>query len=156
MVVESRPRVFLVIWFGTNLLFGAFARTLGLSDMPVAWIAHVGGFVAGHPDLSAVRPAGGARGGLRPMPETGRAWNRRLVAIAAILMALTAVYVLALRQFRVAETPREQSFGAAAPIGEILIRPLSVDALNRVMQVAVYLSPRLAEGKAPPLRPNGT
>ncbi|RBP16926.1 rhomboid family protein [Roseiarcus fermentans] len=47
MVVESRPRVFLVIWFGTNLLFGAFARTLGLSDMPVAWIAHVGGFVAG-------------------------------------------------------------------------------------------------------------
>lgn len=47
LVVESRPRVFLVIWFGTNLVFGAFARQLGLSDMPVAWVAHLGGFVAG-------------------------------------------------------------------------------------------------------------
>ena len=47
MFTESRPRVFLLIWFGTNFLFGAFARSLGISDMPVAWVAHVGGFVAG-------------------------------------------------------------------------------------------------------------
>jgi membrane associated rhomboid family serine protease len=47
MIAEPRPRIFIIIWFGTNLVFGAFARSLGLSDMPVAWIAHVGGFVAG-------------------------------------------------------------------------------------------------------------
>ena len=47
MVAEPRPRVFLVIWFATNFIFGAFAQSLGLSPMPVAWIAHVGGFAAG-------------------------------------------------------------------------------------------------------------
>lgn len=45
--LERRPLIFLVIWFGTNFIFGAGALTLGLSDMPVAWIAHVGGFLAG-------------------------------------------------------------------------------------------------------------
>jgi len=25
----------------------AFAQSFGLSDMPVAWVAHIGGFVAG-------------------------------------------------------------------------------------------------------------
>jgi membrane associated rhomboid family serine protease len=47
MVAEPRPRVFLVIWFATNFIFGAFAQSLGLSAMPVAWIAHLGGFGAG-------------------------------------------------------------------------------------------------------------
>ena len=31
----------------TNFLFGVGATALGASDAPVAWIAHVGGFVAG-------------------------------------------------------------------------------------------------------------
>jgi membrane associated rhomboid family serine protease len=44
---DSRARIFLVIWFVTNFIFGAFARSLGLSDMPVGWVAHVGGFIAG-------------------------------------------------------------------------------------------------------------
>jgi membrane associated rhomboid family serine protease len=47
LIVEPRSRVFLLVWLGTNFVFGAFARTLGLSDMPVAWIAHLGGFGAG-------------------------------------------------------------------------------------------------------------
>ena len=47
MIADPRARIFLIIWFGTNFIFGAFARSLGLSDMPVAWVAHVGGFVAG-------------------------------------------------------------------------------------------------------------
>ena len=47
MIAESRPRIFLFIWLGSNFIFGAFARPLGLSDMPVAWVAHLGGFVAG-------------------------------------------------------------------------------------------------------------
>jgi len=45
--VERRPLIFLLIWLGTNFIFGAGAQTLGFSDMPVAWIAHIGGFFAG-------------------------------------------------------------------------------------------------------------
>ncbi|MGH6799110.1 MAG: rhomboid family intramembrane serine protease, partial [Roseiarcus sp.] len=45
--VERRPLIFLLIWLGTNFIFGAGAQTLGLSDMPVAWVAHLGGFFAG-------------------------------------------------------------------------------------------------------------
>jgi membrane associated rhomboid family serine protease len=45
--VERRALIFLAIWFGTNFIFGAGAQTFGLSDAPVAWVAHVGGFVAG-------------------------------------------------------------------------------------------------------------
>jgi len=45
--VEPRSRIFLIIWLATNFVFGAFARPLGLSEMPVAWIAHLGGFAAG-------------------------------------------------------------------------------------------------------------
>jgi len=45
--VEPRARIFLIVWLATNFIFGAFARQLGLSDMPVAWIAHLGGFAAG-------------------------------------------------------------------------------------------------------------
>jgi membrane associated rhomboid family serine protease len=47
MLTDARPRAFIIIWFLTNFIFGAYAKTLGLSDMPVAWMAHVGGFVAG-------------------------------------------------------------------------------------------------------------
>jgi membrane associated rhomboid family serine protease len=45
--MERRSLIFILIWFGTNLIFGAGAQTLGFSDMPVAWIAHLGGFIAG-------------------------------------------------------------------------------------------------------------
>jgi membrane associated rhomboid family serine protease len=31
----------------SNFIFGAGAQTLGFSDAPVAWIAHLGGFFAG-------------------------------------------------------------------------------------------------------------
>lgn len=62
MALESRPRVFLIIWFGTNFVFGAFAKTLGFSDMPVAWVAHVGGFVAGLLLFPLFDRAGAARG----------------------------------------------------------------------------------------------
>jgi membrane associated rhomboid family serine protease len=45
--LERRALVFLVVWVATNFVFGAGAQTLGLSDMPVAWVAHLGGFAAG-------------------------------------------------------------------------------------------------------------
>jgi membrane associated rhomboid family serine protease len=44
---DRRALIFLGIWFGANFIFGAGAQTFGFSDMPVAWVAHVGGFVAG-------------------------------------------------------------------------------------------------------------
>jgi membrane associated rhomboid family serine protease len=45
--VERRSLIFILIWLGTNFIFGAGAQTLGFSDMPVAWVAHLGGFFAG-------------------------------------------------------------------------------------------------------------
>ncbi|HZZ63141.1 MAG TPA: rhomboid family intramembrane serine protease [Roseiarcus sp.] len=47
ILADRRARLFLAAWLVTNFVFGAFARPLGLSDMPVAWIAHLGGFFAG-------------------------------------------------------------------------------------------------------------
>jgi membrane associated rhomboid family serine protease len=47
ILADRRARLFLVVWLVTNFVFGAFAGALGLSDMPVAWIAHLGGFFGG-------------------------------------------------------------------------------------------------------------
>jgi membrane associated rhomboid family serine protease len=44
---DRRVLIFIAIWMATNFLFGAGAQTLGASEAPVAWIAHIGGFVAG-------------------------------------------------------------------------------------------------------------
>ena len=44
---RRRPLGFIAIWMATNVVFGAGAQALGASDAPIAWIAHVGGFVAG-------------------------------------------------------------------------------------------------------------
>jgi membrane associated rhomboid family serine protease len=44
---ERRALIFLIVWLGTNFIFGAGAQLFGLSDMPVAWVAHLGGFAAG-------------------------------------------------------------------------------------------------------------
>jgi membrane associated rhomboid family serine protease len=44
---QRRPLGFIAIWMATNVIFGAGAQALGASDLPIAWIAHVGGFVAG-------------------------------------------------------------------------------------------------------------
>ena len=45
--VQRRSLIFILIWLGTNFIFGAGAQILGFSDMPVAWVAHLGGFFAG-------------------------------------------------------------------------------------------------------------
>jgi len=44
---QRRAVIFIVVWMATNFVFGAGAQALGASDAPVAWVAHVGGFVAG-------------------------------------------------------------------------------------------------------------
>jgi membrane associated rhomboid family serine protease len=60
MAADPRAQVFLIVWLATNFIFGAFAQSLGLSDMPVAWVAHLGGFIAGilvFPLFDRSRPA---------------------------------------------------------------------------------------------------
>ena len=39
--------VFIAFWFATDLLFGIFPSLSGISDAPIAWQAHIGGFLAG-------------------------------------------------------------------------------------------------------------
>lgn len=66
--------VFVVFWFATNLLFGLFPGLEGIGDEPIAWQAHIGGFLAGlllfplfdrrHPPALPVEPA--------PEPEPTR------------------------------------------------------------------------------------
>lgn len=47
LLADRRALIFLGIWLVTNFVFGAFAKTLGLSEAPVAWVAHLGGFFSG-------------------------------------------------------------------------------------------------------------
>jgi hypothetical protein len=75
----------------------------------------------------------------------------RLLALGAVLIALTAGYVVMVRQFDVTELPLERHFGATAevvPAGEVYIEPLSIDALNDAMQVRAYISPGMSESKS--------
>jgi membrane associated rhomboid family serine protease len=44
---NSRAALFLGIWFATNLLFGAIAAPLGITEGSIAWEAHIGGFLVG-------------------------------------------------------------------------------------------------------------
>jgi membrane associated rhomboid family serine protease len=39
--------MFLGVWLVGNFVFGAGAQIFGLSEAPVAWVAHVGGFAVG-------------------------------------------------------------------------------------------------------------
>ncbi len=44
---DARVLIFLVVWFGINLVFGVGSLSFTGSDQPVAWQAHIGGFLAG-------------------------------------------------------------------------------------------------------------
>jgi len=44
---DPRVLVFLLVWFGSNLLFGLWSSALTGFDEAVAWEAHIGGFLAG-------------------------------------------------------------------------------------------------------------
>ena len=58
MLREPRLIVFLIVWFGVNLLFGLGIVSLpGESDMPIAWEAHIGGFLAGLVSFALFDPA---------------------------------------------------------------------------------------------------
>ena len=44
---DKRVLIFLGAWFGINILFGYGSLPITGSDQPVAWQAHIGGFLAG-------------------------------------------------------------------------------------------------------------
>lgn len=57
---DPRVLAFLAVWFGLNLLFGLGSVSLTGNEQPVAWQAHVGGFIAGLVLFSWFDPVGPA------------------------------------------------------------------------------------------------
>jgi membrane associated rhomboid family serine protease len=55
---DPRMLVFLVVWFGLNLLFGLGTISVPGVEQSIAWQAHVGGFVAGLVLFSLFDPVG--------------------------------------------------------------------------------------------------
>jgi membrane associated rhomboid family serine protease len=66
---DGRALTFLLVWFGCNILFGAFARPLGIGDVSVAWEAHIGGFLAGLLAFGFFDPTPDQRLAVDPEPE---------------------------------------------------------------------------------------
>jgi membrane associated rhomboid family serine protease len=44
---DPRVLLFLAVWFGINILFGLGSFPMTGNEQPVAWQAHIGGFLAG-------------------------------------------------------------------------------------------------------------
>jgi membrane associated rhomboid family serine protease len=59
------PRIvaFLAVWFGLNVLFGSGVVSVGDSEQPIAWQAHIGGFLAGLFGFSLFDPVRDAAAG---------------------------------------------------------------------------------------------
>jgi membrane associated rhomboid family serine protease len=47
MLANRQTLAFVGFWFASNLLIGVGGQRLGFSHAPVAWEAHIGGFLAG-------------------------------------------------------------------------------------------------------------
>ncbi len=47
MLASVQTMAFVAFWFLSNLLIGLGGQTLGFSQAPIAWQAHIGGFAAG-------------------------------------------------------------------------------------------------------------
>ena len=47
VLTNARAMTFFAVWFVLNLLFGLGSTLFGLGDAPIAWEAHIGGFLAG-------------------------------------------------------------------------------------------------------------
>jgi membrane associated rhomboid family serine protease len=57
MLRDKRVLVFLVVWFGTNILFGMGTIAMPGVEQSVAWQAHIGGFFAGLLGFAIFDPA---------------------------------------------------------------------------------------------------
>jgi membrane associated rhomboid family serine protease len=62
---NPRVIIFLIVWFGLNLLFGLGTLPIVGENEVVAWQAHVGGFLAGLLLFAIFDPIAP-----RPMPDT--------------------------------------------------------------------------------------
>ncbi|MGO8737269.1 rhomboid family intramembrane serine protease [Rhodoblastus sp.] len=47
MIANRQTMAFVAIWFISNMLMGLGGQALGVSAAPIAWEAHIGGFLAG-------------------------------------------------------------------------------------------------------------
>jgi Domain of unknown function (DUF4436) len=81
--------------------------------------------------------------------EQQRSRKIRLLMIGALLIALTASYLMILHNLHVSEQPGERMFGAPESVAaaEVYLEPLSIDATNGGMQLRAFLSPNLSDGK---------
>jgi Domain of unknown function (DUF4436) len=81
--------------------------------------------------------------------EQRRSRKIRLLMIGALLIALTASYLMILHNLHVSEQPGERMFGAPESVAaaEVYLEPLSIDATNGGMQLRAFLSPNLTDGK---------
>lgn len=59
MLRDGRVLMFLVVWFGINILFGLGSLSMTGDEQPIAWEAHIGGFLAGLLLFSWFDPAQG-------------------------------------------------------------------------------------------------
>jgi hypothetical protein len=76
---------------------------------------------------------------------SSNARNVRLASIGTVLILLIVGYVALLHRFHVSEMPVERDLGArgaAGPIPQIYIEPVSIDALNDTMQMRISFAPR--------------
>ncbi len=62
----ARPRAFILIWMGINLIFGLLGIGAGGQTQTIAWEAHTGGFLAGLLLLGLFDPGRGAVAMRRP------------------------------------------------------------------------------------------
>ncbi len=68
---DGRAVLFLIFWFGGNLVFGLLSQPLGITPGPVAWEAHVGGFLAGFLLFPLLDPPAPPEVATTPAAETG-------------------------------------------------------------------------------------
>jgi membrane associated rhomboid family serine protease len=47
VLTDARVLAFLIVWFGINIVFGVGSISLTGASQPVAWQAHIGGFLGG-------------------------------------------------------------------------------------------------------------
>ena len=77
LLADRRAVAFMVAWFATNLVFGLGSGSLGFASGPIAWEAHIGGFLAGLLLFGAFDPvaAGGEVDPEPPQPAEPEDWG---------------------------------------------------------------------------------
>lgn len=63
---DQRALIFVVIWFILNFISGVAAMPLAGAEAPIAWVAHMGGFLAGFLGFGFLDPVNAARTPINP------------------------------------------------------------------------------------------